>query len=124
MSLALYRQSSLGNSLQEVLNELQKEKNLSDEMVKKSMEIFDKCICEELSKIQKSKASIKARVTSFRNCDDIWIFYGKNIKIKIDSKSNCDEYEKLKIVACDKNMKSSISQKKYNNIYNNVEENN
>ena len=110
MSLALYRQSSLGNSLQEVLNELQKEKNLSDEMVKKSMEIFDKCICEELSKIQKSKASIKARVTSFRNCDDIWIFYGKDATIKTDKETLTSN--KLKIITCDKNMKEQLNQEK------------
>ena len=124
MSLALYRQSSLGNSLQEVLNELQKEKNLSDEMVKKSMEIFDKCICEELSKIQKSKASIKARVTSFRNCDDIWIFYGKDATIKTDKETLTSN--KLKIITCDKNMKEQLNQekKKYSDLYNHTEENN
>jgi transcription initiation factor TFIIA small subunit len=111
MSLALYRQSSLGNSLQEVLNELQKEKNLSDEMVKKSMEIFDKCICEELSKIQKSKASIKARVTSFRNCDDIWIFYGKEVTVKPEKGTEIYS-DKLKIITCDKNMKEQLNQEK------------
>ena len=123
MSLALYRQSSLGNSLQEVLNELQKEKNLSDEMVKKSMEIFDKCICEELSKIQKSKASIKARVTSFRNCDDIWIFYGKDATIKTDKETLTSN--KLKIITCDKNMKEQLDQdkKNYSEFYNPTEEN-
>ncbi len=125
MSLALYRQSSLGNSLQEVLNELQKEKNLSDEMVKKSMEIFDKCICEELSKIQKSKASIKARVTSFRNCDDIWIFYGKEVTIKSEKEREIYS-DKLKIITCDKNMKDQLNQekKKYSDLYNHTEENN
>ena len=36
MSLALYRQSTLGNSLFEVLQELQNEKKISETMLKKN----------------------------------------------------------------------------------------
>ena len=123
MSLTLYSNSQIGYILTNILQEFKLNKKISEAIENKFLENFDTIICEELQNLN-NKGSIKGTVTSFKNCDDIWIFYGKNIKIKIDSKSNCDEYEKLKIVACDKNMKSSISQKKYNNIYNNVEENN
>ena len=87
MSLTLYRQSSLGKTLLEVLEELQKEDKISNEMLSKTLEIFDRVICEEISKSKKQKASIKAQVTSFKNCDDIWIFYGKNVSVTIE-KSN------------------------------------
>ena len=123
MSLTLYRNSQIGSILTNILQEFKLNKKISEAIENKFLENFDTIICEELQNLN-NKGSIKGTVTSFKNCDDIWIFYGKNIKIKIDNKNNCDEYEKLKIVACDKNMKSSISQKKYNNIYNNVEENN
>ena len=123
MSLTLYRQSSLGKTLLEVLEELQKEDKISNEMLSKTLEIFDRVICEEISKSKKQKASIKAQVTSFKNCDDIWIFYGKNVSVTIE-KSNIT-CNKLKIIACDKNMKEQLEQgkKNYVQLYNNNEEN-
>ena len=123
MSLTLYRQSSLGKTLLEVLEELQKEDKISNEMLSKTLEIFDRVICEEISKSKKQKASIKAQVTCFKNCDDIWIFYGKNVSVTIE-KSNIT-CGKLKIIACDKNMKEQLEQgkKNYVQLYNNTEEN-
>jgi transcription initiation factor TFIIA small subunit len=123
MSLTLYRQSSLGKTLLEVLEELQKEDKISNEMLSKTLEIFDRVICEEISKSKKQKASIKAQVTSFKNCDDIWIFYGKIVSVTIE-KSNIT-CGKLKIIACDKNMKEQLEQgkKNYVQLYNNTEEN-
>ena len=123
MSLALYRQSTLGNSLLEVLEELKKEKKISESMLKKTMEVFDKSICDEISKVNKSRGTIKATITSFKNCDDIWIFYGKNVSVTIE-KSNIT-CGKLKIIACDKNMKEQLDQdkKNYSEFYNPTEEN-
>ena len=123
MSLALYRQSTLGNSLFEVLQELQNEKKISETMLKKTMEVFDKSICDEISKVNKSRATIKATITSFKNCDDIWIFYSKDATITIDKKHT--QCSKLKIIACDKNMKEQLDQdkKNYSDFYNHTEEN-
>jgi len=123
MSLALYRKSTIGTALSSTLKEFKDNKKIPDSIETKFLENFDKTICEELYKLT-AKGSIKGKVTSFKNCDDIWIFYGKDIKIKIDSKNNWEEYEKLKIVACDKKMKEQSQPPKYNNLYNNVEENN
>ena len=50
-------------------------------------------MCDEISKLSKTKNSIKGKVTSFRNCDDIWIFYCKDIHLKIYI-----DYEKLLIL--------------------------
>ena len=124
MSLTLYRQSTLGKTLMDVLQELQKEKKISEQMSSKVLEIFDRVICEEISKSKKQKASIKAQVTSFKNCDDIWIFYGKNVSVTIE-KSNIT-CGKLKIIACDKNMKEQLDnqgKKNYVGLYNKTEEN-
>ncbi len=123
MSLALYRQSTLGNSLFEVLQELQNEKKISETMLKKTMEVFDKSICDEISKVNKSRATIKATITSFKNCDDIWIFYGKDATVKTDKENLTSN--KLKIITCDKNMKEQLDQdkKNYSDFYNHTEEN-
>ena len=123
MSLALYRQSTLGNSLFEVLQESQNEKKISETMLKKTMEVFDKSICDEISKVNKSRGTIKATITSFKNCDDIWIFYGKDATIKTDKETLTSN--KLKIITCDKNMKEQLDQdkKNYSEFYNPTEEN-
>ena len=123
MSLALYRQSTLGNSLLEVLEELKKEKKISESMLKKTMEVFDKSICDEISKVNKSRGTIKATITSFKNCDDIWIFYGKDATVKTDKEQLTSN--KLKIITCDKNMKEQLDQdkKNYSEFYNPTEEN-
>ena len=123
MSLALYRQSTLGNSLFEVLQELQNEKKISETMLKKTMEVFDKSICDEISKVNKSRATIKATITSFKNCDDIWIFYGKEATVKTDKEQLTSN--NLKIITCDKNMKEQLDQdkKNYSDFYNHTEEN-
>ena len=123
MSLTLYRQSTLGKTLMEVLQELQKEKKISEQMSSKVLEIFDRSICEEISTIKKQKATIKAKVTSFKNCDDIWIFYGKDATVKTDKEQLTSN--KLKIITCDKNMKEQLDQdkKNYTDFYNHTEEN-
>ena len=124
MSLTLYRQSKLGKTLMEVLQELQKEKKISEQMSSKVLEIFDRSICEEISTIKKQKATIKAKVTSFKNCDDIWIFYSKDAIITNDKKHT--QCSKLKIIACDKNMKEQLDnqgKKNYVGLYNKTEEN-
>jgi transcription initiation factor TFIIA small subunit len=124
MSLTLYRQSTLGKTLMEVLQELEKEKKISEQMSSKVLEIFDRSICEEISTIKKQKATIKAKVTSFKNCDDIWIFYSKDATITITNDKKTTICSKLKIIACDKNMKEQLEQgkKNYVQLYNNTEE--
>ena len=60
-------------------------------------------MCNEISKKQKSKCSIKGKVKTWKNCDDIWIFYADNVALRTDSESF--HSEKLKVVAVDVNMK-------------------
>jgi hypothetical protein len=39
-----------------------------------------------------------------KNCDDIWIFYAENVYLRTESESFTSE--KLKVVACDAQMKT------------------
>lgn len=60
-------------------------------------------MCEEIPKRQKYKCTMKAKVKNWKNCDDIWIFYTEDIAFKSDQQTLSSE--RLKVVACDTNMK-------------------
>ena len=66
---------------------------------------FDEIMCDEISNMSKNKNknTIKGKVTSFRNCDDIWIFYCKDISIKMEKTTLT--IPKLKIIALDEKLK-------------------
>jgi hypothetical protein len=74
-------------------------------------------MCEEISKRQKNKCTIKGVVKNYKNCDDIWIFYAENVYLRTESENFSSE--KLKVVACDAQMKTLYedrrAQKKENN---------
>mgnify|MGYP001775004243 CR=1 FL=1 len=123
MSLTLYRRSVLGETLSQTLNELKAENKITDNIEKKTLELFDRLMCEEISKRHKNKCTIKGKVISFKNCDDIWIFYGKEVSMKTDSQYYTST--SLKIVACDVKMKDNITQsQKSQEMYYNQDENN
>jgi transcription initiation factor TFIIA small subunit len=61
-------------------------------------------MCEEIPKKQKNKCTIKGTVKNYKNCDDIWIFYAESVYLRTESESFTSE--KLKVVACDAQMKS------------------
>lgn len=123
MSLTLYRRSLLGENLISTLAELKEDRKITENIEKKTLELFDKLMCDEISKRHKNKCTIKGKVTSFKNCDDIWIFYGKEVSLKTDHELFSSM--SLKIVACDVNMKDNITEnQRCQEMYNNQEDNN
>ena len=54
MSLTLYRRSVLGETLSQTLNELKAENKITDNIEKKTLELFDRLMCEEISKRHKN----------------------------------------------------------------------
>jgi hypothetical protein len=68
-------------------------------------------MCEEIGKKQKSKCNIKGIVKNYKNCDDIWIFYTENVYLRTESENFSSD--KLKVVACDTEMKNLYNNRKY-----------
>ena len=101
--LNLYKKTILCTKLTETIDELKKLGQITPSLEKKIMIKFDEIMCAEISNISKNKHTIKGKVTSFRNCDDIWIFYCKDVILKLD-KDNM-RIPKLKIIALDKDLK-------------------
>ena len=75
-------------------------------------------MCDEISKRQKTKCNIKGSVKNYKNCDDIWVFYAENVFLRTDSENFSTD--KLKVIACDSNMKTLLEdrhQTKKENFY-------
>ena len=110
--LNLYKKTILCSKLIETINELKSQGQIPVNLEKKIMTKFDEIMCDEISKLQKTKNTIKGKVTSFRNCDDIWIFYCKDISLKLEKNNNLT-IPRLKIVALDEKLKKKKEEKKY-----------
>ena len=111
--LNLYKKTIFCTKLVESLNELKQQSLITPSLETKIMAKFDEIMCEEILKNLKNKNIIKGKVASFRNCDDIWIFYCKNVNIKLE-KSRLT-FPKLKIIALheDKLKKKNKNENKY-----------
>ena len=114
----LYKSTILGKKLAETIEELRKQGQIPEDLEHKINAKFDEIICDEIKNMSKTKNTIKGKVTQFRNCDDIWIFYCKDINMKLD-KLNLS-VAKLKIIAVDEKLKSKKNNNKY--AYNNIED--
>ena len=118
--LNLYRTTILWKKLSEAIQELKDQNKISPNLEKIIIEKLDQIICQELATCTKSKNTITGRVSSFRNCDDIWIFYCNDVSLKIDKESLT--IPKLKIIAIDEKLKAKNKESdKY--AYNQVAEN-
>ena len=87
----------------ETINELKMQGQITQNLEKKIIAKFDEIMCEEIAKVSKTNNNIKGKVKSFRNCDDIWIFYCREIILKFDKTQLT--IPKLKIIALDENLK-------------------
>ena len=101
--LNLYKKTILCTKLIETINELKHQGQITQNLEKKIIAKFDEIMCNEIGKLPKTKNTIKGKVKSFRNCDDIWIFYCKDISLKIDKMDLT--IPKLKIIALDEKLK-------------------
>ena len=103
--LNLYKKTILWTKLAEAMQEMKDQHKITAGLEQKIMAKFDDVICQELANCSKSKNTIKGTVTSFRNCDDIWIFYCKDVTVNIENKKETLSIPKLKIIALDEKLK-------------------
>nr|CAB3251282.1 transcription initiation factor IIA subunit 2-like [Phallusia mammillata] len=99
MSYQLYRNTTLGNSLQESLDELIQSQQITPQLALRVLLEFDKAINLGLSSRVRNRVVFRGDLNTYRFCDNVWTFVLKNaeftdcmLKTKVD---------KVKIVACD-----------------------
>ncbi|XP_046350360.1 transcription initiation factor IIA subunit 2-like [Haliotis rubra] len=101
MSYQLYRNTTLGHTLQESLDELIQCGQISPGLALKVLLQFDKAINNALANRVKSKISFSGSLNTYRFCDNVWTFVLNNVKFREGPVQDIAKVDKVKIVACD-----------------------
>lgn len=95
----LYRNTTLGNSLQESLDELIQTQQISPQLALQVLLQFDKAINYALSNKVKCKISFKGHLNTYRFCDNVWTFVLNDVEFR--EVGEIIKVDKVKVVACD-----------------------
>lgn len=100
MSYQLYRNTTLGHTLQEALDELMQMQMLSPQLALKVLTQFDKSINSALSTRVRQKVNFKADIlNTYRFCDNVWTFMLNGVEFR--DVQELSRVDRVKIVACD-----------------------
>lgn len=99
MSYQLYRNTTLGHTLQESLDELIQLSQITPQLALKVLLQFDKSINVALSQKLKNKYTFKGQLNTYRFCDNVWTFVLN--KVEFRDGGDVISVDKVKIVACD-----------------------
>jgi len=100
MSYRLYRNTTLGHTLQEALDELMQMQMLSANLAIRVLLQFDRSINSALSNRVRQKVTFKAEIlNTYRFCDNVWTLMLNNVEFR--DLPELTRVERVKIVACD-----------------------
>jgi len=100
MSYQLYRNTTLGSTLQDSLDELIQYNQVSAPLANKILLQFDKSMNNALSTRVKSRVTFKAdKLDTYRFCDNVWTFLLKDVEFK--EVHELARVQTVKVVACD-----------------------
>ncbi|CAL8115904.1 unnamed protein product [Orchesella dallaii] len=100
MSYQLYRNTTLGHTLQESLDELIQYNQIPTPLAAKVLLQFDKSMNNALANRVKSRLTFKAgKLHTYRFCDNVWTFLLNDVEFR--EVQDVAKVDKVKIVACD-----------------------
>jgi len=100
MSYQLYRNTTLGHTLQEALDELMQLQLLSPNLALRVLLQFDRSFNTALGSRVKHKLGFRARkLNTYRFCDNVWTFMLNDVEFR--DVSELAAVDRVKIVACD-----------------------
>ncbi|BFZ26074.1 hypothetical protein BsWGS_29113 [Bradybaena similaris] len=106
MNYQLYRNTTLGQKLQESLDEFIQMGQISPKLALHVMQQFDKSISKALAESVTAKISFKGKLSTYRYYDYVWTFEMHNVQFREAPVEEFSKVDKLKVVACDgKSMK-------------------
>ena len=99
MSYRIYRETTLGRTLQDTIDYMIHCQQIPPTMGAKILLQFDKSMHSAFEKSMKTKMTFKGKLTTYRFCDNVW----NCIVSEVDFKDSSDTLHtnKLRIVACD-----------------------
>ena len=111
MSYQLYRNTTLGHTLQEALDELMQMQMLSPALALRVLLQFDRSINSALNTRVKNKLNFKAeKLNTYRFCDNVWTFMLNDVEFR--EVTELGKVDRVKIVACDAKS-STLTQQRY-----------
>lgn len=100
MSYQVYRHTTLGQTLQEVLDDYISSGQISSHLAFRIMSQFDKSVHNALKNKVKTLLTFRAaNLKSYRFCDNVWTLIFEDTEFR--NISEIIKVEKLKVVACD-----------------------
>ncbi|XP_066962340.1 transcription initiation factor IIA subunit 2 [Macrobrachium rosenbergii] len=106
MTYQLYRNTTLGNTLQESLDELIQFQQISPSLALRVLLQFDRAINQALANKVRARITFKDtlsvsynKLNTYRFCDNVWTFLMSDVEFK--DVQEFAQVDKLKIVACD-----------------------
>ncbi|XP_062913328.1 transcription initiation factor IIA subunit 2-like [Mobula hypostoma] len=95
----LYRNTTLGNSLQESLDELIQSQQISPQLALQVLLQFDKAINNALAQRVHNRVNFRGSLNTYRFCDNLWTFVLNDVEFQ--EVTVLVKVDKVKIVACD-----------------------
>ena len=96
----LYRNTTLGHTLQESLDELIQYNQITPSLAAKILVQFDRSMNAALANRVKSRLTFKAgKLHTYRFCDNVWTFLLNDVEFR--EVHEVAKVDKVKIVACD-----------------------
>lgn len=100
MTYQLYRNTTLGSTLQESLDELIQYGQITPQLAMKVLLQFDKAVNSALAGRVRSRLSFKAgKLHTYRFCDNVWTFMLNDVEFR--EVQEIAKVPKVKVVACD-----------------------
>jgi len=98
-SYQLYRNTTLGTTLQDSLDELLQTQQISPSIKNKVLEQFDIAINNALATRVRNRINFKGELNVYRFCDNVWTFVIENAEFR--EVIETIKVNKVKVVACD-----------------------
>ncbi|XP_063122289.1 transcription initiation factor IIA subunit 2 isoform X1 [Rattus norvegicus] len=105
MAYQLYRNTTLGNSLQESLDELIQSQQITPQLALQVLLQFDKAINSALAQRVRNRVNFRGSLNTYRFCDNVWTFVLNDVEFR--EVTELIKVDKVKIVACDGKSKYS-----------------
>ncbi|PNH03040.1 Transcription initiation factor IIA subunit 2 [Tetrabaena socialis] len=85
MSFQIYRNTSVGESLMETIEQLAEEGKLPEEVAMAVLKQFDTSMSEAIKKFVVGKATMKANMKTYHYYENVWTFSLENVEFKLNS---------------------------------------
>lgn len=99
MSYQVYRNTTLGTTLQDSLDELLQSHQITETIKVKVLEEYDRAINNALATRVRNRINFKGSLDTYRFCDNVWTFVINNAEFR--EVIETIKVDKVKVVACD-----------------------